>query len=222
MLYFPNGRPALSTELPIAASAVIAAEGQALVSDNTAGVFGVKPSAGSSDNFIGVAASQQIALTSFPKVEAKVVPNTDAVTLARTPSASTLAVYDETTSTLLTVTTHYTVSGTTVTMVDNTYRGHTLRLTYKFAPNAVEARAIQGDVYPGGAAGTSIGQVGVIQKGTVYTTEFNSTVDWSAAGITVKTGANGLFTIGGSGATVDAVIVQVPNTTNPYLGLLLK
>ena len=223
MLYFPNGRPIIATEVPIAASSTIAAEGQALVADTTGGVFGAKPSAGSSsENFLGIAVSQQIDLATFPKVEEKVVPNTDAVTIARTPSSGTLSVYDVTTSTLLSVTTHYTVSGETVTMADSTYRGHTLRLNYKFAPTAIEARAIQGDVYPGGAAGTSIGQVGVFQMGIVYTTEYDSTKDWTAAGITVKTGANGQFTVGGSGTTVDCVVVAAPSSSNPYLGLFLK
>lgn len=223
MLYFPNGRPALSTELPIASGASIAAEGQCLVGSTAAGgVFGVAPSAGSAgENFLGFAVSQQIAVTAFPKVEEKVSPNTDIITLARTPNASSLTVWNVTTSTLLVVTTDYTVSGKTVTM-GSSYRGHTIRFIYKFTPTAVEARAIQGDVYPGGAAGTSIGQVGIFQKGTVYTSEFNSAVDWQAANPAVKTGANGLVTIGGSGATIDCVIVQIPSTTNPYLGLLLK
>lgn len=221
MLYFPNGRPALSTELPIVAGAVIAAEGQALVGVTAAGVFGVQASGGnSSENFLGLAVSQQIALTTFPKVQEVVTPNTDTVVLARTPSASTLSIYDLTAGALLTITTDYTVSGATIT-TNVALRGHLLRYTYKFAPTAVEARAIAGDVYPGGAAGTSIGQVGIFQKGTVYTTEFDSTKDWTTS-VVVKTGANGLLTQGGSGATVDCVIVNTPNTTNPYLGLMLK
>lgn len=222
MLYFPNGRPALSTELPIASGASIAAEGQALVGASPLGVFGVSPSAGSSgENFLGLAVSQQIALTTFPKVQETVAPNTDTWVLARTPSASTISVYDVTAGALLTGGgTDYTLTGATLAL-NSALRGHTLRAVYKFAPTAVEARSIMGDVYPGGAAGTSIGAVGVFQKGTVYTTEYDSTKDWNQT-IAVKTGANGLLTQGGSGATVDCVIVGVPSTTNPYLGLLLK
>lgn len=222
MLYFPNGRPALSTELPIAAAASIAAEGQALVGATLNGVFGVAPSAGSGgENFLGLAVSQQIALTTFPKVQEFVDPNTDTFVLARTPASSTFALYDLTANALLTGGgTDYTL--TTATLALNAaLRGHTLRAIYKFAPTAVEARAIMGDVYPGGAAGTSIGAVGVFQKGVVYTTEYDSTKDWTQS-VTVKTGANGLLTQGGSGATVDCVIVSAPNATNPYLGVLLK
>ena len=220
MLYFPNGRPILSSELPIASGASIAAEGQALVGSTVNSVFGVAPSAGTgTENFLGLAVSQQIALTSFPKVQEFVQPNTDLITLSRTPSASTLAVYNVTTNTLLTITTHYTVSGAVVTM-NSAFRGNTIRFIYKFAPSAVEARAISGDVYPGGAAGTSIGQVGIFMKGTVFTTEFDSTKDWTQT-VTVKTGANGQLTQGGSGVTVPCVIVSVPSTTNPYLGVML-
>lgn len=222
MLYFPNGRPALSTEMPIAASASIAAEGQALVGSTVNGVFGVAPSAGSSgENFLGLAVSQQIALTTFPKVQETVAPNTDVWVLNRTPSASTLSLYDVTAGALLTGSgTDYTLTGASLAL-NSALRGHTLRATYKFAPTAVEARAIMGDVYPGGAAGTSIGAVGIFQKGTVYTTEFDSTKDWNQS-VAVKSGANGLLTQGGSGATVDCVIVSVPSTTNPYLGIFLK
>ena len=61
MLYFPNGRDYISQEFPVSASAMIAAEGVALVADNANGVFGVKPSAGTAgEKFVGVAVSQQI------------------------------------------------------------------------------------------------------------------------------------------------------------------
>jgi hypothetical protein len=221
MLYFPNGRPQISTELPIASGASIAAEGQALVGASPLGVFGVAPSAGTSGEiFLGLAVSQQIALTSYPKVEEFVDPNTDTWVLARTPLSSTFSLYDETANALLTGGgTDYTLSSKTLTM-NTALRGHTLRAVYKFAPSAVEARAIMGDVYPGGAAGTSIGQVGIIQKGTVYTTEYDSTLNWNQTA-TVKTGANGLLVQSGNGATVNCVIVSVPTLTNPYLGLML-
>lgn len=222
MLYFPNGRPALSTELPILASATIAAEGQALVGSTAGGVFGVGPSAGTAnENFLGLAVSQQIALSVFPKVQEFVQPSSNTISLTRTPNASTLMVYNVTTSAVLVITTDYTISGKTVTM-NAAYQGHTIRFIYKYSPTATEVRAIMGDVYPGGAAGTSIGQVGVFQKGVVYTTEYDSTKDWTtSASVTVKSGANGLVTQGGSGATIACAIVSSPNTTNPYLGLML-
>lgn len=221
MLYFPNSRVALAAEFPIAAGASVTAEGCALVSDNTGGVFGVKPSTGAAgDNFVGVSVSQQLPLTTFPKVEEKVQPSTDIITLAKTPTGTVL-VYNATTSAVMVITTNYTISGKTITM-NSAFRGNTIRVFYKFTPSAVEARAIQGDTYPGGATGTTLGQVGILRSGTIYTTEFDQTVDWQQASPTVKLAANGLFTIGGSGATVNCAVVQPPNTTNPYLGLLLK
>jgi hypothetical protein len=221
MLYFPNSRVAVSAEFPIAAGASVTAEGCALVSDNTGGVFGVKPSTGAAgDNFMGVAVSQQLPLSLFPKVEERVQPVTDIITLAKTPTGTVL-VYNATTSAVLVVTTNYTISGKTITM-NAAFRGNLIRVFYKYTPTAVEARAIQGDTYPGGAAGSSLGQVGILRSGTIYTTEYDQTVDWQQATPTVRVAANGLFTIGGSGAIVNCAVVQAPNTTNPYLGLLLK
>lgn len=222
MLYFPSTRQANSVELPIAASAAVTAEGCALVADNTAGVFGVKPSTGSAgEQFLGVSVSQQLPLLNYPKVEEKVQGASNVITLARTPSAGTIIVFNVTTGAPLVVTTDYTISGKAVTLQAGTL-GNTIRVIYKFVPDATEARAIQGDIYPGGATGTALSQVGVLRSGPVFTTEFDGSVNWSAASPVIKLGANGLFTIGGSGTTVDAAVLQAPTTTNPFLGLLLK
>jgi hypothetical protein len=222
MLYFPNTRVAVSSELPIAAGAVFTAEGQAMVSDNTGGIFGAKPStAAAGENFLGVAVSQQIALTSFPKVEEVVQPLTDIITLARTPSVGTVFVYNVTTGAALASPANYTIAGAVITMAAAT-RGNVIRIVYKFAPTVIEARSIMGDIYPGGAPGLSIGQVGVQRSGSIFTTEFDSAVNWNVANPVVKTGANGQFTIGGTGTTVDCAVIQLPSTSLPYLGLLLK
>ena len=222
MLYFPNTRQAISVELPIAVSASVGVEGAALVADNTGGIFGVKPSTGSAGEvFLGVSVSQQFSMLSFPKVEEKVQGTSNVITVARIPSAGTVLVYNVTTGAPLVAGTDYTVSGKAITLQSATL-GNTIRIVYKFVPDATEARSIQGDVYPGGATGTSLAQVGVLRSGSVYTTEYDSSVNWSSSNPVIKLGANGLFTIGGSGTTVDAVVLQSPNTTNPFLGLLLK
>jgi hypothetical protein len=222
MLYFPKTRVAVSNELPIAVGASIQAEGLALVADNTGGVFGVKPSIGdAADVFMGVSISQEFPLLAMPKVEEQTQPAANTVTLARTPITGTLAVTDTTSGLFLVAGTDYTVSGKVVTLLAAT-TGHTHRITYKFVPTALEAESIQGDIYPGGAAGTRFGQCGLLKSGAVYTTEFDSAVDWSQPAPIVTTGANGQFTIGGTGVVVPCQVIATPSVMYPYLGLMIN
>lgn len=224
MLYFPNGRAYISVELPVAPGFTIAAEGQALISDLTAGAFGLKPSTGAStDNFVGVAVSQQMDLLSLTKVEEAVHTTSNTYTLARTPSASTLSVYNLTDGAVVPASGGgaWSLTGKVVTL-DAATQGDLLKYTYRYAPTVVEARAVQGDVWPGGPAGASINQVGVIKNGIVYTDQFDTTVNWNAANPVVRVAANGLFTVGGSGTIVNCSIVAIPSISQPFLGLLLN
>jgi hypothetical protein len=217
MLYFPNTRGAVSGEVSVAPSAVVSAEGQALVS-----VAGAKPSTGAAGEvFIGAAVSQQMTLMSVAKVDEAIQPASSTVTLSRTPSAGTLSIYDTDTKAIIAVGGAVTLVGKVVTL-EAASVGHKLKFTYKFVPTVTEARALQGDVYPGGPAGAVVNQVGYINKGPVYTDQFDTTVNWAAANPVVKLGPNGQFTIGGTGATVNCAIQAIPSVTSPFLGLLLS
>lgn len=222
MIYFPATKAAISAEFPVAVGASIAAEGQCLIADNTGGVFGAKPSAGGgSEVFLGIAVSQQMPLEQANNVEAFVQPSSNTVTLAFTPVSGTIGVYDATDAAFLTVTTDWTVSGSVITLESDTL-GHELVVYYKFAPTVAQALAIQGSTIPGGAPGVSIGQVGVLRNGVVYTDQFDTSVDWNAATIAVKSKANGQFTIGGGGTTLTSVkVISPPSVGMPFLGLLL-
>lgn len=223
MLYFPSTRQYISIELPVAPGSAVTAEGQALIADTTTGVFGVKPSAGAStDNFVGVSVSQQMTLNFVAKVEESVLGTGHTFTLARTPASGTLSVYDLTTGVVVAAGGGgWTLAGKVVT-VDAAFEGRLLAYTYRYAPTATEARAIQGDVYPGGPAGAAVDQVGVIKNGIIYTTEFDAAVNWRATNPTIRVAANGLFTIGGSGAIVPCALVSVPSVAQPFLGLMLN
>jgi hypothetical protein len=223
MIYFPSTRVNISRELPVAVGASIAAEGIALMADNAGGVFGAKATAGAgTDVFLGIAVSQQIALGNQVKVESFTQGAGNTITLARTPVASTLSVFDVTAGGVVPVGAGgWSLSGKTVTLQAGT-NGHELIAYYKFAPTAAEVRFIQGDVWPGGPAGAALNQIGVATNGIVYTDQFDTTVNWNANGIAVKTGANGQFTIGGSGATLAGVQVIAPPTPGfGFLGLQL-
>lgn len=224
MLYFPNGRAYVSVELPVAVGSAIAAEGQALIGDTAAGgVFGVKPSTGgSTDNFVGVAVGTPMPLSFMSKVEEGVQGGGNTFTLARTPASGTLSVWNITAGAVVAPGGGgWTLAGNVVTLQAGT-AGNSLRFTYRYAPTVNEARAIQGDIFPGGPAGLVVNQIGVIKNGIVYTTEFVSSDNWHAANPTVRVGANGLFTTAGSGTVVPCSIVAIPSVEAPYLGLMLN
>ncbi len=224
MLYFPSTRQYISIELPVAPGSSVTAEGQALVADTTSGVFGVKPSTGAStDNFVGVSVSQQMTLNFVSKVEEAVHGTGNTFTLARTPASGTLSVYDLTAGAVVPASGGgaWSLTGRVVTL-DAATQGHLLAYTYRYAPTATEARAIQGDVYPGGPAGAAVDQVGVIKNGVIYTSEFDAAVNWRATNPTIRVAANGLFTIGGTGTIVPCALVSVPSVAQPFLGLMLN
>lgn len=221
MLSFPNTRGVVSGEMSVAPSAVISAEGQALVSQLTNGVGGAKPSTGAAGEiFIGLAVSQQMTLTSVAKVDEAVQPASNTVKLSRTPSAGTLAIYDVDAGAPIAIGGPVTLVGDTVTLDAGTV-GHSLKFTYKFVPTVTEARQLQGDVWPGGPAGAVVNQVGYINEGPVASDQFDTTVNWNATNPVVRLGANGQLTIGGPGTIVNCTVVSVPSASSPFLGLLL-
>lgn len=218
MLDFTRTRVVESNVFKVQDGYTITAEGMPLVADYTGGVFGVRESAGSAnDKFLGVSISQQMTLLSIPRIQSIVVPAGSTpivINLDREPTAGSLYIYDETSGVAITAgssanATEYSISGKAVSL--NTARGgHTLRVQYRFAPTTVEARTIQGDIPPGGAADLTLGTMGLIVKGVVATTMFDTSVNWNVANPVLTIGSNGLFTLGGSTPVTGAVILNVP------------
>lgn len=209
-----------SADMIVAPGAVISAEGQALVRQPGAMSAGVMPSTAATANevFVGFSMAGTSAAP-FPeaftnKVETLVVPSTGTVTLQRTPVTGQVFVFDNTTGAAV----------PTPTVVGNTITGLTVgdevAVTYKFPLSVNEARAIFGDVEPGGYAGAYVGQVGVAKRGLIYLGEFDASKNWEAA-TAIKLAANGQVTDqSGAGATiVGAYVVATPNTEYPFLGI---
>lgn len=222
MLNLTASRINRSEEQAVDATAVLSAVGCALV-QGTAG--SVKPSTGAAGEvFVGASLSQPLTLFNFPKVEALTVNGSNQITLSKTPLAGSLRVVNAAGAALVAGTpasnaTDYSITGQVIT-VNVALAGQVVTVVYQFAPTVTEARMLQGDTQPGGAAALTTGTVGVIQAGTVYTTEYDTTVDWSVANPVVKVGANGKFTIGGTGAVVpNAQVRQVPSSGDVLLGL---
>ncbi len=199
------------------------AAGQALVQ----GASGtVKPGTGAAGElFVGVALSQPLTLTNYPKVEELIGNASGVITLARTPIGGTLRVVAMDTGTVLvagnpaSVATEYSIAGTVLTQ--NVARAaKPTRVFYHFVPDAIDQRFIQGDVQPGNAASLTTGTIGVVKAGTVFTSEFDTTVDWNTANPAVKVGASARFTIGGTGAAVpQAQVMSAPTAVDSLLGL---
>ncbi len=226
MIKFELSKITNSTEKAVATGSTVSAEGQALVNDVVNG--GVKPATGAAnEQFVGVAFAQQLTPTAFPKVDEPVVGAGNTAALAFTPIGGTLRIIrTDTGATLAAGTpagdaTKYSISGTTVT-VNSALVGVTLRAFYRFVPTTLQAKAVQGDIPPGGAAALILNSVGVVTKGEIVTTEFDPSVDWStvAGNVNVTCLVNGVFTVGGSGAVVpNARVTMLPSAAAPYLGL---
>ena len=226
--YLPFTKVADSTEMFVAPGAQFYAEGQAVVRANGATAAGVLPSTGTAtDVFCGFAFAGTSALP-FPepyynKVEQFLVPSTGAITLSLTPVAGQVSTYDNTSSTF---NGDPTVSGTTVSGLT---AGDEVTVTYKYALTVIQERALFGDVQPGGYVGNVVGQIGVITRGTIWTSEFDASKNWAAAGTganTIVLAANGQLTLGTPGtggaaplAVPNAYVTGVPGQDQPFLGI---
>lgn len=222
MLDFTRTRVLESNEFPVQQGFTITAEGRGLVGDYTGGVFGLKEGTGSPDEkFVGVSVSQQMTPYSLPYYNDYVVPasGTYVVSLPFAPASGTLAVINTANNTALTVVTSGSPTSGQVKIVgsDLTFNsaqaGINFRAQFRYVPTTLQWRQIQGDIPPGGAASLTLGTMGVMIKGLVSTTEFDTSVDWNIANPVLGLGADGLFTLydeGNNTPIPGAVITQIP------------
>jgi len=216
--YLPKQKATLSHEAKIAPAAVFTSEGQAAVraSGNTAA--GVLPSTGtSSDIFAGFVTAGTSAAPFreqyASKVEKFVVPTSGSVTLARTPVSGQLFAYNDTDGAAISAPT---VAGDVVSGLP---AGDEVTITYRFALTDLESTTLFGNVVPGGYIGAQIGQIGLVTKGIVYTSNFDNSVNWAAA-TAIKLAANGQLTDqSGTGVTIPAFVVELPSSDIAYLGI---
>lgn len=227
MLLLNQTRIHASTERKLSAGAVLKSEGAALVATYEDNELRVKPSEGKADEvFVGVAISAIASVTVAPKVEELVINKDNAtVELARLPiTDKDIAVKVDGTSIEVTTTvdaTHAKLEKLKLTF-DDSLKGKTAVITYRFSPNAEELYVVQGEQRPGVHVATALGQTGVITAGEVLTSEFDVAADWTPKAngqIEVRLGANGLFTTKGTGTKLNAVVTRLPVAGSPYLGL---
>jgi hypothetical protein len=97
---------------------------------------------------------------------------------------------------------------------------------FHYVPTANEAQMIKGNVGYGQLSATQLGIIGVLTNNPeVSTSYFDASVDWSAASASgapavVSLGADGKFTVGGTGTKIaNCLIVSAPGTDSPFLTL---
>jgi len=219
-----------SVERPVATGSTVTAEGACLIADTSGGELAVKPAAGSTgEQFVGVSLSQQLTIEYLPMVEVASVPAESAytITLGHTPVAGSLLIVGASTGTIAagnpgTTTAQYSISGATITFHAD-QADEAMTISYRYAPTVIEAKTLQGDIPPGGAAGLILDSVGVIRRGDILTSEYDTSVAWTDNPPAVYTGANGLFTTDNSGTLLTNVTVtQVPSASEPFLGLEIR
>lgn len=218
--------------LDVASTVTALEEGTALVYVMENGKGKVKASTGAaSEIFAGVAVSRATTPTVAPMVEELTIPATApyTVTLARLPvGAIGVVLVDGETRTVLAAigsaptAAQYTRTGKDITVhADNA--GAVLKVVYSYTLTHQEAvLKFNFDAFASVDLAV-VPVVGAVYEGVVYTTFYDNTVDWDSFGAQpVKLAADGKFTLGGSGASVNAQIVEAPSAnSNGFLGIRL-
>lgn len=225
MIYYPLSNILRSREMPLAASATLAQDGQAMIRNMVGQTFGAIPSSGASgEAFLGFLLGQMSSVpflqTTAVKTEQFTLSAGKTVTLSKLPIASTTNVYNITGAATAAPDSVNTTTGvvdlTTAGVVSSVYL-----ITYRYTLSVVEARSRNGDVTPGGYAGLTTGTVALAVSGTIYTDQFDSSKNWAAStGASVKMAASGLITdTTGSGVALTSSVISLPSVDYPFLGL---
>lgn len=226
---------------PLAAGVFTMPEGAGLISVREGGLLKVKVAAGAADSevFAGFALNERAAPSLFPAV----IENATVVLVAagkwgvviNRPVVGTARVSYASSGTALTLDAgstfdggEYKVStlpdGRTFIEVVEADLGKKLNIVYTYTPTIDDLMFIGGDNSPVTFSNITsiIQETGVIEGGTVYTSDFDPTVDWAglAASTAIKLGANGIVKTAGNGATIpNARIIEAPSADQPFLGI---
>ena len=207
-------------------------EGCALVYVLENGISKMKPSRGAAGEFYaGVSLGNPVIPTRSNKIEQVKVPAASpyTVTLARAPLADPFVAVEAAGANPRVVlakagaasATEYAISGSVVTF-HSSFAGRTVTVMYPYSISYSEVvQGIAGFDASRVTDLTSVPTFGCIAVGEVFTDMFDPSVDWASFSSSnrIKLAANGMFTIGGSGTTVEGVVTAVPSVTNGYLGM---
>lgn len=221
MIYSPLSFSTRSTEMNQGEAPTVTADGQALVTTVVNGRQVVTPSTGvAGEKFVGFSQAQTSAAPFIPstavKVEEVEVDVAGIIVISRDAISGTASAVEVTTGAVVALTA--VVGNPREFNAGPANAGKVLRVTFRYTLTVTDARALLGDVQPGGFVGSSYQIIGVSQAGVIYTDHFDTTKDWSSA-TTINLGANGVLTVGGAGAAIPAVVKAVPGADYPFLGL---
>jgi len=229
MLKLESTNPFKILNKNIATGQAIPAEGLVLATILESGVEVIQPSVGgvSTEKFVGFSFAHTLNPANFSKVETIVIPTASpyTYTLARNNLVSgQISVNDGGTFMAITdppiATDEFSVDASSgVVTFFSADAGKSVTVTYRYVPTTLEAQAVIQDPNINIAnAFTVLGQCGVIMFGEVYTDQYDATVDWNTS--VPKMGAAGIIASGGSDTSIpNAVVIHVPSTDNPYLGI---
>lgn len=214
-------------------STVIAVtEGTPLVHAMENGVAAVKPSTGAAgEKLVGIAIDRPGIPTIVPRVETRTVPASSPYTLTlEKPVNGNVGiniVNANGTRTAVTAGTpasnagQYSISGNVVTF-NSAQAGATVELTYFYAISMQEAMVrFKFDAFT--PTNAPLPTVGLLTTGLAFTDRFDPASNWAgwAPGTDIKLG-DGVFTLTGSGAVIDAVVEAIPGADSPFLGIRIK
>lgn len=217
MLYIDT-RIVDSSEAILAEGAQVTQEGQAMVAVPGKGI---SPSTGAANEiFAGFAMNQLCGIPVLEPygiaVEEFLVDSSAKVTVQFAPISNSVALINLETDAAIA---SPTVTGKTIA-ADAMTAGMKVKVVYRYALTNIQARAMMGDAQPGGPAGAIVGQCGLAKRGIIYTSCFDTSVNWAAA-TAIKLASGGFVTdqFGEGTALTGAYVVKVPTAEIPFLGI---
>lgn len=216
MLYIDT-RIVDSSEAILAEGAQVTQEGQAMVAVPGKGI---SPSTGEANEiFAGFAMNQLCGIPVLEPygiaVEEFLVDSSAKVTVQFAPISNSVALINLETDAAIA---SPTVTGKTIAATMTA--GMKVKVVYRYALTNIQARAMMGDAQPGGPAGAIVGQCGLAKRGVIYTSCFDTSVNWAAA-TAIKLAKGGFVTdqSGTGTALAGAYVVKVPTAEIPFLGI---
>ena len=228
MLQLANTRFGSTFNRAVATGVTVYTEGTALAYVMEGGQAKVRPSTGKAGEvFAGVSLSRNSQSRRLTEVLSVVVPASApyTVNLPHAPNAGEFVVRGLDVVAGAPAAGEAQIVGTALTF-NAAEAGKVFEVSLAFTPSILESVAASGNDPVGGLASSSVGFIGVIKEGDVFTDQYDVTADWIGNGVDpvpVFLGANGLFTTKTGGTALGSVtVLQVPTAGNAFLGLSIR
>jgi hypothetical protein len=210
-----------SVQEQLAPGVSISEEGQALSYVKVNGTTYVAPSSALDSSFAGVSIARNSPPATVPVVEEHNVTGGQ-VTLVKTPKSGQLLVKINGTAATPVVGApaqgHYSLTNNVLTF-NAADEGLPVFVQYVYVPTTEEARQILGDAPYGGLAANLMGTISVMKRGTIATSFFDASQDWTTT-LYAKFGDGGLFVPGTANDHIPNVRVKnSPSAAMPFLEL---